>query len=241
MAYYKRFLDGLQKYNISKQDIDSGKWSYCGGNKGRHLNYFNLKYKNTKIKLPRHKENCVCCHDIRENCYITNGDDIIVLGNCCIKRFLPNDKSLRTCGKCSKPHKNITVNRCNDCRYGLCDKCDIQIKKKYHKCTNCYPDICNASNIVKYCQKCNNTHYNIVNKCDECRKGICDECDIKISEKFKKRTLCYICKNKDEIIYLNISYSKKDKAKNLGAFWNNNKKKWYFLNSSENKEELLNL
>ena len=191
--------------------------------------------------MPSHKDNCVCGHYIEENCFITNDVDIIVLGNCCIKKFLPENKSSRTCEKCKEPHKNHIVNRCNDCRYGLCDKCNIKINPKYKICAKCDTKICSEFNITKYCEKCNNEHYNIVNRCDECRKGICDKCDIKLSDKFKDRPVCYICKNKDKIIYLNIPYSKKDKAKKLGAFWDNNNKKWYCLDFSENKDELLNL
>jgi hypothetical protein len=30
MYLNKRFLDGLKNYNISKQEIDNGKWFYAG-------------------------------------------------------------------------------------------------------------------------------------------------------------------------------------------------------------------
>lgn len=45
---------------------------------------------------------------------------------------------------------------------------------------------------------------------------------------------------KDEKVYLNISYSDKDKAKTLGAKWDINKKKWYYTTSldKEMKKQL---
>ncbi len=42
-------------------------------------------------------------------------------------------------------------------------------------------------------------------------------------------------------IFLNVPFSKKDEAKALGAKWEPSKKKWYIMNNSPNKEELLRL
>jgi ribonuclease HI len=46
-------------------------------------------------------------------------------------------------------------------------------------------------------------------------------------------------KDNEKIIYLNVSFAEKDKAKAKGAKWNPEKKKWYIYDNNENKEELL--
>lgn len=66
----EKFLKGLKEYGDIKI------WKYCGGDRGRHLNYFRIACKNEK--LPEHEDNCVCGHDIVENCYI----------NCYLKEFV---------------------------------------------------------------------------------------------------------------------------------------------------------
>ena len=131
-----RFLEGLKKYNISIQEIEDGEWKYCGGNKpGRRLNYFNM---HPKLVQPEHVSECVCGHKIKEQCYLVNSEGkILVLGNCCIKRFIPPEVSGKTCNVCGAPHKNRIVNRCNKCRVGVCDKCDRPCNPKYKVCYNC--------------------------------------------------------------------------------------------------------
>ncbi len=135
-----KFIEGLKKYNLSHEDIINNNWHYSGGNKGSHLNYYKLVYKN--IEIPSYSSKCICGHDISENCYITDGKTIMVLGNCCIKRFLPKEKSGRTCENCGSPHKNRVCNLCNICKYGKnCNKCGIEKDIKYIKydlCLKCY-------------------------------------------------------------------------------------------------------
>lgn len=128
-----KFITGLKNYGLTYDDIKNSNWKYCGGSTGRHLNYFKLVFSN--YDLPEHTNECVCGHKIIENCYIRDGEQILVLGNCCIKKFIP--KSSRTCEKCETPHKNRVVNRCNNCRKGICDKCDKKCNKSYKTCYNC--------------------------------------------------------------------------------------------------------
>lgn len=111
----KKFLEGLKKYNLTYDDIIKSGWKYCGGDTGRHYNYYKICRKDAD--LPGHKDNCVCGHYIEENCYITNGERILVLGNCCIKKFVP--KHSRTCEECGVTHRNRKVNRCNACKMFL--------------------------------------------------------------------------------------------------------------------------
>jgi hypothetical protein len=135
MNLTEKFIKGLQDYNLSLNDIKG--WKYVGGNKGRHLNYFKLIFGENSIdEMPIVEEYCVCGHKIKENCYISKGDQLLVLGNCCIKKFIP--KSSRTCELCEHPHKNRKVNRCNDCRRGVCDECGTRCNENYKTCYNCY-------------------------------------------------------------------------------------------------------
>ena len=126
----KRFIDGLASYGVSFDDILNNKWKYCGGDEGRHHNHFIIACAGRE--KPPHADACVCGHHLRENCYITDDESFIVVGNCCINRFIT--LSARTCCVCDKPHKNRTVNRCNDCRKGMCDKCNGICDPKYKSC-----------------------------------------------------------------------------------------------------------
>jgi len=111
LSISKRFSNGLKRYNISLDNLKEC-WRYCGGEKGRHLNYYNLCCVGEE--QPEHEDRCICGHLIKENCYITDGNYILTIGNCCIKRFLPN--STRTCERCNKPHRNRKDNLCIGCR-----------------------------------------------------------------------------------------------------------------------------
>lgn len=128
----QRFINGLKNYNLTKEELKD--WKYYGGNKGSHKNYFEKTLKQSIHPPPTDK--CVCGQSISENCYIINENKILVLGNCCIKKFVP--KSGRTCEICEKPHKNRKVNRCKDCRKKICDICDEPLKEDNIKYTTCY-------------------------------------------------------------------------------------------------------
>lgn len=129
----EKFIKGLDDFGLTIDEIKNN-WKYCGGNKGRHLNYFKLCCKNEEI--PEIVNKCVCGHDIQENCYITNDISILILGNCCIKKFIP--KSSRTCETCNKPHKNRKINKCNDCRRNRCEICRKECDYKYKRCYGCF-------------------------------------------------------------------------------------------------------
>lgn len=50
-----------------------------------------------------------------------------------------------------------------------------------------------------------------------------------------------IKKDIEKIIYLNVSFADKDKAKAKGAKWNPERKKWYIYENNEYKDELLKM
>lgn len=131
--FSKQFADGLREHGLNYETARDT-FRYVGGNKTpRHQNYFKLVYKNNNY--PPIASHCICSHPITENCYITNGDRILILGNCCIKRFIP--KATRTCEVCGDAHKNRIVNRCHKCRFGRCDICNKSCGEYYTKCYGC--------------------------------------------------------------------------------------------------------
>ncbi len=162
-----RFIEGLKTHNLTLDDIKN--WKYCGGSSGRHLNYFKICCKDSE--LPKETNKCVCGHYIEDNCYITNGIQLLVLGNCCIKKFIP--QSSRTCDTCNTPHKNRIVNRCNSCRVGVCDGCGKNCNEKYPKCYSCTFNTNNtnagiSTNAVSHCQECGKTCKAPYKKCYNC-------------------------------------------------------------------------
>jgi len=108
----KRFLSGLSKYELEYDDFCKN-WYYIGGSTGSHLKYFKLRCPNDE--LPEIKTNCICGHRIKTNCFVSNGEYVLSLGNCCIFRFVP--KHYRTCEICFERHRNRKDNKCNACRY----------------------------------------------------------------------------------------------------------------------------
>jgi len=103
-------------------------YKYTGGDRGRHLNYWNMTRNNEKLQP--HKEYCICDHYIQENCYVVDRRDknkIVVIGNCCIKRFLKKENQGRTCERCEKPHRSRKDNFCKECR--IQNKEDEKLKK----------------------------------------------------------------------------------------------------------------
>ena len=161
----KQCLNGLACYNLSYDDIVNDNWKYCGGDSGRHLNYFKLVYPDRK--LPDKKKECICRHDIIDNCYITDENQILVLGNCSIKKFIP--RSTRTCERCNAPHKNRIVNRCNACKYlKLCKVCCVYYASSMHE-----------------------------NLCGDCSYGKCSKCMKKCNPDYKLCYKCHLEKNAD--------------------------------------------
>ena len=59
----------------------------------------------------------LCNHKIKYNCFISNGINILSLGNCCVNRFIPKKK--RSCKDCGCNHRNRKVNKCNLCKMKL--------------------------------------------------------------------------------------------------------------------------
>lgn len=131
---YQKFIDGLKKYDVTLQEI-TDTYKYAGGDYDHHDGYFKLRFR--EEQRPPHASSCVCGHGIINNAYISDGSRFIVIGSCCIRKFIPKDSRRRTCDTCGTPHRNRVVNRCKKCRVGLCDVCGRICKPCYSKCYMC--------------------------------------------------------------------------------------------------------
>jgi len=135
MSRIQRILEELTLLGITWEEFQTFK--YAGGERGSHANYFNIAYPN--IKRPMHKDKCICGKKgLVENCYVVKDGIFIVLGNCCIKKYVP--QSGRTCEDCGESHKNRTTNKCNECKKKKrCLDCNVLITRRYHtRCLVCH-------------------------------------------------------------------------------------------------------
>lgn len=153
----EKFIKGLKLHNLDYDTIVREKWYYAGGDTGRHARYYDKCCPDKNI--PPHANKCVCGHFIKQNCYITNGEHILVLGNCCIRKFIK--KSFRTCKVCSKKHKNRKDNLCHNCRrdknISRCERCNApHNNRKYDVCNDCGK--CNHNKYYIDCEWCDNPY-----------------------------------------------------------------------------------
>ena len=111
-ALRQSFFNGLYNLHGVTKDELREKWTFAGGDpESDYYAYFKLLCK-SRIKkglpeytMPKHETNCVCGRDIWINCFITNYERFIVVGSCCIGKFMENGRK-RTCEICKKPHRN---------------------------------------------------------------------------------------------------------------------------------------
>jgi hypothetical protein len=199
--YLNKIRNNLDIMGLSFEDFR--KFKYAGGDKSSHLKYFKILFGNQK--LPEHEDECLCGHTIQKNCFVVNenNEKLLVLGNCCIKRFLP--KSGRTCEKCGEPHRNSTCNLCNKCKiihkrikkiilkkhldYIIMDKIYVNISYKSRELAKPY----------------------VLFDPDEKKYYLRKQNDI---DKFEK-------------VFLNVKYDEKENVKALGGLWDADVKKWY--------------
>tara|TARA_Y100000004_G_scaffold178400_1_gene220961 strand:- start:1320 stop:1718 length:399 start_codon:yes stop_codon:yes gene_type:complete len=119
----KRFMTGLNKLDLTIEDLKSN-WFYIGGESGHHLNYFKRYYGNEEI--PDHHDYCICGHKIKNNCFISDGEYVLSVGESCINKFVP--RLNRICEECGDRHRNRKDNKCKKCRRRFTrtyDKCIV--------------------------------------------------------------------------------------------------------------------
>ena len=123
---HDKFTRGLINLGLDPEQVKK-EWFYCGANYSSGKNYWSIFWKeHTQEPLkPKQRENCICGHVISKdrNAYITDitTEQILVIGSCCKNQFI--NKGGRLCSVCEKTHRNIKVNRCNECKK-LCIQCN---------------------------------------------------------------------------------------------------------------------
>ena len=121
-TYAQTFFSTLKGYSIDKGNCKK-EWKYIGGLEGRHLKKlvttFGEKYYEV-VNIPTHSSKCICGHHIEEQCYIQNihTKEVVVVGNCCIKKFLGIDTS-SICQHCGNKNKSRKDSFCSECRGGI--------------------------------------------------------------------------------------------------------------------------
>ena len=89
----------FHQYGLTYSDLIQFKYGGGNGNNSnsdkRHSNYFNLVFGDNEY--PDKTDRCPCGHRIKENCYIYKENSseyqLVILGNCCIKKFIPLSSS----------------------------------------------------------------------------------------------------------------------------------------------------
>ena len=82
---------------------------------------FGRRFPNGEEVPPDYVEECVCKVPIVHNCWIYRPTtaDMVVVGNCCFKRFTDAEARLQRCRLCGQQHRNRKEGLCNAC--GKCE------------------------------------------------------------------------------------------------------------------------
>lgn len=257
---HKKFLKGLrEKYGLTANDLVEQEYKYAGGtadaNNPQHFRYWEMiLQQRPNLKKPLYQHKCICDHEIMNNCYIINKyDNILVLGNCCIKKFI--EKSMRTCGWCGEEHRNRKYNLCNKCKVMACKNCGDKKEESYYRyCRKCFmKDRESDESEEKVERKCNgygecfdSNRMIKLFECEyKCELKHCSDCNDSIPEWLKDchNGFCYNCGHDNftngERVYLSVPYNEKDQAKNMGCRWDAVKKKWYIRNKNNYFEDVI--
>lgn len=118
------YFDNLKK-KLGNFENYTAIGKYKSKNNEEKTNYMKAFEENSDLEWPKHSLLCVCGHWIKKQCYIQNilTNEIIVVGNCCIKKFNIKKK----CIQCQNTHNRTKYNICIDCEF------EIKIKVKKQK------------------------------------------------------------------------------------------------------------
>jgi hypothetical protein len=142
--HFPIFLKGLYSHNILFK-VFYEEMRYFGGDyptdpesdtdyTDAHEKYFQKLCDDNDIHdcdeyRPNHSPHCVCRMPIVQQCYVVfRGDEFshskpkLVLGNCCVERYIKVENRRKECFLCEKIHENRKSSYCEDCRK-KCSKC----------------------------------------------------------------------------------------------------------------------
>ena len=155
LGYKPKELSDEKKSTIIK-DIEEN-WWLCGGkDTHRENNHNDTEVEENKVSdrvletwkklwvhyfddkpMPETTSRCVCKKNhLRYNCYITNGDTVLIIGRVCMLQFLPKmgkqwkDTLAKHCERCNAVHRNRKDNICNACRPIVKEERDAEEAKK---------------------------------------------------------------------------------------------------------------
>lgn len=112
--HYAAFVLGLSKFGVTYDELGT-KYKYIGGTDdvGRRR-LISDGYDPSSFDV---LNECVCGHFIVQNCYMANKNgDYLIIGSCCIKRYVDRDAMKLKCKNCGKVHRNWKKMLCNDCK-----------------------------------------------------------------------------------------------------------------------------
>lgn len=154
-----------------------------------------------------HQEYCYCGVKIQSNHLITDGQYIMVLGSCCIKKFVKNGVKIN-CSLCHEVHRNR--NRayiCNTCKLTRCSICTGDKLVIEGICTPCRLQV--LRNPVKQLELI----------------------QLISTDEWKWDELSHTI-NIKRIDLPNITFKLKDYAKMCGAQWDMQNRIWYIYSNS---------
>jgi hypothetical protein len=125
--------------------------------------YYNAKYPH--ILAPPHEDHCLCSTYIKNQCFLYHkpSSQLIVVGRCCYKRFIPEENQKRYCETCAVQLKGNVEKL-------ICNSCEKANKQRKHEA------IVGKIREIKYCH-CGDIALII-------RSQLCLNCDLLQSIKF---------------------------------------------------------
>ncbi len=171
VVYEIRFRNGMRNLGITPEEqADKSNFQYYGGD---YLSYdadFVCIQNQSTVPIPRPKKTfrCVCGQKIEKNAYVKYRDMIIVLGSCCINRYMP-DVSCRRCVECGERNRRRVINRCTTCSETMCDRCNGPK-------TNARMRLCDSCRLCNICPRRKPLGSDYCIGCQEKNPRPCDEC-----------------------------------------------------------------
>jgi hypothetical protein len=112
--HYKRtnVLKCLEELGYTMKEFSQFRW--IGNNNYDGQRYFKQIYPDREY--PKDKLKCICGSVIGTDEWVETPDKVILtLGSSCRAIYLKNTG--KSCELCNAPHRNRTVNQCDDCRF----------------------------------------------------------------------------------------------------------------------------